>query len=272
MIARIVTSIRRNAIAWLALFVALTGTSMAASHYVVSSTKQIKPSVIKKLRGNRGPAGARGAEGPAGATGKEGVGTQGSRGPTGPTGATGTKGTEGKQGEKGETSFGGPTGPTGAEGAAGATGATGAKGTTGEKGATGEAGSGGVKAYAHISDEGEATESSGFTGATVKFEPKSAGGKKEPEPGVYCISGLSFTPKNVQVTLDSNEIPEFEFENTKKELKTEPVFPTPVQVHAGKSSESNCPAGTQVTVETLALVEEGATEEGFAMGFYVELN
>ena len=84
MIARIVTSIRRNAIAWLALFVALTGTSMAASHYVVSSTKQIKPSVIKKLKGNRGAGGSTGrGRGPQGTAGKEGVGTQGRRGPTG---------------------------------------------------------------------------------------------------------------------------------------------------------------------------------------------
>ena len=104
----------------------------------------------------------------------------------------------------------------------------------------------------------------------MKFEPKSASGKKEPEPGVYCISGLSFTPKNVQVTLDSNEIPEVPV--AKKPTETEPVFPTPVQVNAGKSSESNCPAGTQATVETLALVEEGATEEGVSLGFYVELN
>jgi hypothetical protein len=75
MIARIAASVRGNLVAWLALFVALGGTSFAASHYVVNSTRQINPKVIKKLRGNsgaQGPAGARGPAGPAGAAGPAG--------------------------------------------------------------------------------------------------------------------------------------------------------------------------------------------------------
>jgi len=55
-------------IACLALFVASTGTSIAASHYLITSTKQIKPSVIKKLHGAKGAKGATGAAGAAGAT------------------------------------------------------------------------------------------------------------------------------------------------------------------------------------------------------------
>jgi len=47
---RLVRAIRGNIIAWLALFVAMGGTSLAASHYVITSTKQIKPSVVKKLK------------------------------------------------------------------------------------------------------------------------------------------------------------------------------------------------------------------------------
>jgi hypothetical protein len=43
MIHRIVAGIRGNLVAWLALFVALGGTSLAASHYVINSTKQINP-------------------------------------------------------------------------------------------------------------------------------------------------------------------------------------------------------------------------------------
>jgi len=66
-------------IACLALFVASTGTSIAASHYLITSTKQIKPSVIKKLkgangpRGNTGAAGVDGVDGAAGATGAPGI-------------------------------------------------------------------------------------------------------------------------------------------------------------------------------------------------------
>jgi hypothetical protein len=69
MIQRITRAIRGNLVAWLALFVALGGTSLAASHYVISSTKQINPKVLKKLKGNRGPAGPTGSTGATGATG-----------------------------------------------------------------------------------------------------------------------------------------------------------------------------------------------------------
>jgi len=70
---RIVAAIRGNLIAWLALFVALSGTSLAASHYLINSTRQINPRVIKKLRGNRGPRGMTGPTGPTGATGARGT-------------------------------------------------------------------------------------------------------------------------------------------------------------------------------------------------------
>lgn len=250
MIARIVTSIRRNAIAWLALFVALTGTSMAASHYVVSSTKQIKPSVLKKLKGNRGPAGAQGPQGPQGAAGKEGVGSQGARGPTGPTGNPGTKGTNGATGPEGPTGPGaGNTGPAGATGEKGSTGGT---GPTGATGATGAAGSGGAKAWAHISASGEVSHTTGsehvITEAMVEFakvENKTTK-KLEAEPGVYCIKGLGFTPENVEATLDGEEA----------------EIPQTVTVHLGKVAGSNCPAGTQITVETW----EPELEEGKTLG------
>jgi hypothetical protein len=47
-------------IAALALFVALGGTAVAARHYLITNTSQIKPSVLKKLKGNMGPAGPAG--------------------------------------------------------------------------------------------------------------------------------------------------------------------------------------------------------------------
>jgi hypothetical protein len=96
MINRILAAFRRNLVGWLALFIALGGTSLAASHYVViSSTKQIKPSILRQLKGP-GPRGPRGPSGPAGATGPTGAtGPKGEAGPTGPTGAKGDTGAAG---------------------------------------------------------------------------------------------------------------------------------------------------------------------------------
>jgi hypothetical protein len=72
-----------NVAATLALVFAMTGGALAAKHYLINSTKQINPKVLKKLRGNAGP---KGATGPAGASGKEGPpgkpGTDGKAAPT----------------------------------------------------------------------------------------------------------------------------------------------------------------------------------------------
>jgi len=100
MIARALIAVRRNIVAWLALFVALGGTGMAASHYIITSTHQIKPSVLKQLREARGATGATGTTGP-----------QGKEGPAGHAGSTGL---EGRASEKA-----GPEGKRGAEGAEG---------------------------------------------------------------------------------------------------------------------------------------------------------
>jgi hypothetical protein len=62
-----------NVAATLALFFALGGTAIAAHHYLLSSTKQIRPSVLRRLRGASGRAGPTGAAGSTGSTGATGA-------------------------------------------------------------------------------------------------------------------------------------------------------------------------------------------------------
>ena len=61
-----------NVLMTLALVFAMSGGAYAAGRYVITSTKQIKPSVLKQLQGKAGPAGADGAAGQTGATGAKG--------------------------------------------------------------------------------------------------------------------------------------------------------------------------------------------------------
>jgi hypothetical protein len=96
-----------SVIAVLALVFAMTGGAYAASKYVITSTKQISPKVLKSLRGASGKAGANGAngvQGPAGPAGSAGAGSAGPVGPVGPAGPAGAPGAKGAAG---------PTGPEG---------------------------------------------------------------------------------------------------------------------------------------------------------------
>lgn len=52
-----------NVAATLALVFAMSGGALAAKHYLITSTGQIKPSVLKALRGREGPAGPSGPPG-----------------------------------------------------------------------------------------------------------------------------------------------------------------------------------------------------------------
>jgi hypothetical protein len=101
-------------IATLALVFAMTGGAYAAKHYLITSTKQISPKVLKALKGANGangtaglagPAGPGGPQGPAGATGPAGAGATGPAGAAGAAGAQGPPGTTGftKTLPKGET-------------------------------------------------------------------------------------------------------------------------------------------------------------------------
>jgi hypothetical protein len=97
-------------IAVVALFVALGGTAVAASRYIITSTSQIKPSVLKDLRGHNGATGPAGATGQAGAAGQAGAqGVPGSAGTAGEKGATGNEGPSGKPGEPGPPGASGTT-------------------------------------------------------------------------------------------------------------------------------------------------------------------
>jgi hypothetical protein len=75
-------------VATLALFIAMGGSALAARRYLITSTKQISPRVLKALNGRRGATGKQGPIGPRGPQGKEGPpgkeGKTGSRGEAGP--------------------------------------------------------------------------------------------------------------------------------------------------------------------------------------------
>ncbi len=94
-----------TAIATLALVFAMSGGAYAASRYVITSTKQISPKVLKALQGRAGAQGPTGAQGPAGPAG--------AAGPQGPAGAKGEPGTAGKEGAPGKNGENGKDGTTG---------------------------------------------------------------------------------------------------------------------------------------------------------------
>lgn len=77
-----------NVVATVAVFFALSGGAYAASKYLITSTKQISPKVLKSLTGKRGKAGAAGPAGPVGPQGPNGA-----AGPQGPAGGVGQAGT-----------------------------------------------------------------------------------------------------------------------------------------------------------------------------------
>lgn len=106
--------IRSNLIAYVALFVALTGTSYAAGNSLLAANSVGTRQVVDRSllardfkagqlpRGARGRTGLVGAQGPAGPVGSQGrKGEPGKRGPAGNTGAQGEPGVDGKIGPRG---------------------------------------------------------------------------------------------------------------------------------------------------------------------------
>jgi hypothetical protein len=97
-------------IAVLALVFAMTGGAYAAKKFLITSTGQISPKVLKSLKGAAGAKGTNGANGAQGAAGA--TGPAGPAGPVGPAGTNGTDGKEGKEGKEGKQGAPGTTGFT----------------------------------------------------------------------------------------------------------------------------------------------------------------
>jgi Collagen triple helix repeat (20 copies) len=84
----------------LVLVFAMTGGAYAAKKYLITSTKQISPKVLKALKGKAGPAGKTGLAGAPGAPGPAGpVGPEGKAGVNGKDGTNGTNGVPGEPGK-----------------------------------------------------------------------------------------------------------------------------------------------------------------------------
>jgi hypothetical protein len=114
--------VRSNGVAYLALFVALSGTSYAAGTDLLPpnsvATRQVKDrsllardfKVGELPRGRRGRPGLKGSQGPRGDVGSQGPrGHPGDRGPAGPEGPPGPTGPAGPRGDRGPQ---GPPGPS----------------------------------------------------------------------------------------------------------------------------------------------------------------
>ena len=93
-----------NVASLMALIFSMSGGALAARHYLIHSTGQISPKVLRRLKGAPGEIGAIGPQGPTGPTGPK--GGSGGRGEPAPTilarGAseTGDFGVRGGSGEK----------------------------------------------------------------------------------------------------------------------------------------------------------------------------
>lgn len=155
--------------------------------------------------GPRGPAGLPGPKGDTGPQGPQGdAGRAGSAGADGKTVLNGVGAPAANLGSNGDfyidTSANAIYGPKTDTGWGNATSLVGPKGPTGQQGATGDTGAtgpqgpaGGALAYARVNYDGtvDIGNSKNVTAANVS----------SPLPGVYCFTGLSFTPHNLVATL-----------------------------------------------------------------------
>ena len=161
-----------------ALVFAMSGGAYAAGKYLITSTKQISPKVLKSLVGKTGPAGANGAPGTAGPLGP--AGPQGPAGAKGETGATGAAGSEGKEGPEGKE---GKEGPEGKEGTFGGQQLPAGKTLTGQWAASG------------YGEAGYGVEGEGFAATAVTYAlPAELGSNSGPEVSRYYKEGEKPSP------------------------------------------------------------------------------
>jgi hypothetical protein len=148
-------------------------------------------------------------------------GPRGPRGKRGPRGFRGPRGVRGPRGLRGLRGFAGPAGPAGAAGPAGPAGAAGATGPAGPPGPAGSAGT--ALAFAHVNADGTVDEanSKGVASGNVVHAPGS---------GLYCISGLGFTPRNAVGSIGAD------------------ASAAAIVTRIGAAPA--CAAGTQISVET----------------------
>ncbi len=169
-------------IAGLALVFAMSGGAYAAKKYLITSTKQISPSVLKQLQGKAGAPGAAGA--------------QGAQGPAGPVGAGGAKGETGAAGKEGKQGEPGKAGKDGANGKS----VEAAPIATGEPACKGQGG-------AEYTVEGSGTASEICNGK--EGEPWHLGGlpKGATETGVWAFNANETSGEHVNAEQDWVMVP-----------------------------------------------------------------
>jgi hypothetical protein len=116
-----------TAVAYIALFVALGGTAVAANAVVSSGHARTAYACVKGTRLTITDHRSRGAQCLSFGSATRWLRT-GPTGPSGPAGTNGTNGANGVEGPTGATGVAGPTGPSGIDGVTGPTGTTGAAG------------------------------------------------------------------------------------------------------------------------------------------------
>jgi hypothetical protein len=223
-----------NVVATLALVFAMSGGALAAGHYLLTSTSQVSPKVLKALKGKNGQTGPAGTQGAQGA--------QGARGETGAAGTPGAAGTKGETGGRGETGAKGQTGATGARGTAGSPWTAGGTLPSGQTETGSWATSGGREAY-------------GARVVLASFAIPLA------EPPTFYLIG----PKEGEGQPKENE--KAKKENEARKLNGEPELPLPIPADCkGTAEKPQATPGNVCVFEPTVKNVEALISEGSNLG------